>query len=43
MTNIVSEYKNSEWTQLELLALPRSGHRSLFSDNKIFIVGSGNK
>ena len=43
LMNIIAEYKNLTWTQLELLAVPRGRHRSLYTNNKIFIVGSGNK
>ena len=38
-TDRVVEYKNLEWTLLGNLASPRSYHRSIKMENKIYIFG----
>jgi len=38
-TDKVVEYQNLKWTQLGNLAGPRSNHRSIQIDNKIYLFG----
>ena len=41
--DIVTEYSNRQWKILGKLAAPRIAHRSVYLNNKIYILGSGNK
>ena len=41
--DIVAEFKDLEWNQLGILATARFSHRSVNLNNKIYIIGSGNK
>ena len=42
-TERVVEYQNLKWIQLGNLASPRSGHRSIKMDNKIYLFGEAFK
>ena len=41
--DLVCEYKNGQWTLLGNMAAARITHRSIYVNNLIYIIGSGNK
>lgn len=41
--DIVTEYSDFQWKKLGNMAAPRIAHRSIYLNNRIYIIGSGNK
>ena len=41
--DIVAEYKDLKWSQIGKLASPRFSHRSINLNNRLYMIGGGNK